>query len=143
MNLEVFRRRYQLPISQLKGAVADNLSNPTHKARLEILILDLERVLDVTEESDLIAHTIFREPVSSREDAERLLRYLQDNGLSFHPDDDPADLADVIFSADEARELRHRMNEIGELAGFDPCEFYLDLQDRDDDPANPIPSSTH
>jgi hypothetical protein len=135
MNIDTFRRRHELQLSGLRSLIQEYML-PPHLNALSGKCLDLvgslQRQLEKATESDLIPHCIFREPIACREDAERLLRYLHDHGMTFHPDDDPADLATPLFTEDEARNLRHRMQEASKLDWSEhecPCGFILSLDE--------------
>lgn len=143
MNLELFKRRYELPLASIRQLVTDSVRSTGNIEadcqQLTILnrLSSLEHALNGVEESDLIPHTIFREPIASREDAERLFRYLHAEGLLFHPEDDPADCIGDRITADDARELRHRMTEAyeQEWSEYDcPCGFILELSGNFDSP---------
>ena len=127
MSFLVFQRRASIHISGLRYLIKNSVQTK-FQSQLSAQILAIEQAFQSLQEAHLIPHAIFCEPISSREDAERLLRYLCENKLSFHPDDDPALLAEPKFTADEACELRHRMLEIDNIPALDPCEYYLELQ---------------
>lgn len=139
MNLELFQRRAQIHLAGLHALIMDNVAppgqrpesnRPTLLARYEALASAFDAVTDAA----LIPHTIFREPIASREDAERLFRYLHQNGLIFHPEDDPMDCIGDRITTDDARELRHRMAEAyqQEWSEYDcPCGFILSLEDEE------------
>lgn len=136
-NLELFRRRADTHISGLRDLATRMVQSTGNKEedcqQLTILnrISALERAINGTEEYDLIAHTIFCEPIACPDDARRLLSYLHQHGLTFHPDDDPADLSPSIFSEEEAIHLRSRMDEIATIQDFDPCAFLIEITNQD------------
>lgn len=139
MNLEVFKRRYQLPLESLRQMIQEHVIQTGNKSEdcQQTCILNhlrqLEIALNGTTEDDLIAHAIFREPIADVEDAKRLFRYLHAHGMTFHPEDDPADVPGLPLSADECRELRHRMAEAWECqwSEYDcPCGFILHLNEQ-------------
>jgi hypothetical protein len=132
MNLEVFKRRCELPLASLLAMTSEQIAKPILKMRVEQQILDLQHLLGSVQESDLIPHAIFREPIACTDDAKRLFRYLHSHGLLFHPEDDPADCLAGKITEDEARELRHRMTEAWQQEWSehdDPCGFCLTLSE--------------
>lgn len=72
----------------------------------------------------------FLDPIKSFADAEGFFFCLYQDGLLFHPEDDPSIVVDgfgfLLFTDPEALILRQR---IDEAYGFmdDPCHFILDL----------------
>jgi len=139
MNHESFKRRHELPLAGLRSLITEcvrktgDKSEDCQQTYLLNCLNQLEHVFIGTEESDLIPHAIFREPIACVEDAQRLFRYLNDHGLLFHPEDDPADCLHGKISEDEARELRHRMREAWDQEWSeydDPCGFCLTLTER-------------
>ena len=130
MNHESFRRRYELPLAGIIALIADQIADPILKCRANQRAIDLQDLLNSVTEKDLIAHTIFREPIACTEDAQRLFRYLHANGLLFHPEDDPADCLQGQITEEEARELKHRMAEAWKQEWHEhecPCGFCLSL----------------
>lgn len=73
---------------------------------------------------------LFSTPISSQDDAEGFLFQMHDSGLSFHPEDNPADIINssgkYLFDALEAELLRQRMYEVYQFLA-DPCEYLLSL----------------
>lgn len=136
MNLESFRRRHELPLAGLRSLITEcviktgDKSEDCQQTHLLNRLDQLEHAFTGTKESDLITHTIFREPIACVEDAKRLFRYLNDHGLLFHPEEDPSDLSVPLFNLDECRELRHRMREAWDQEWSeydDPCGFCISL----------------
>lgn len=142
MNLECFRRRYELPLASLRSLITESVLSTGNKEEdcQQLTILNrlsaLEHALDGTTESDLIPHAIFREPISCVEDAQRLFRYLHQHDLLFHPEEPPEDITHhdgtALFTEDEARELRHRMSEAWQQEWSEyecPCGFCISIDE--------------
>lgn len=79
---------------------------------------------DTPYDKEVPTHKIFDVPIDGTTEAEALLDFLFDHGLSFHPDDDPAEIANN-FTPWDCDALHRRMDEIHSLPDFDPCAHYL------------------
>lgn len=146
MNLQVFQRRYELPLAALRGLIQEAVlktgdkSEDCQQTTLLTRLDQLERAFNGTEEADLVAHSIFLRPLGNLEEAKELFRYLKCHDLLFHPEDDPEEISHTetrlpLFTADESRELRHRMDEAYELDWQEhdcPCGFCLALDEEDE-----------
>jgi hypothetical protein len=64
-------------------------------------------------------------PITSEDQAHEFFRQLQQEGKLFHPEDDPEALDKVIFTQEEAVQIRHRLHEITRLDS-DPCAWILE-----------------
>ena len=72
---------------------------------------------------------LFITPIKSESDAEGFFFCLDQQGLLFHPEDDPAIVINdhgQLFNDDEVRALRQRIDEAYEFMD-DPCEFILSM----------------
>jgi len=72
---------------------------------------------------------LFLTPIKSEADAEGFFFCLDQEGLLFHPEDDPSSVINAhgqLFTAEEAEALRQRIDEIYEFMD-DPCEFILKM----------------
>jgi hypothetical protein len=75
----------------------------------------------------------FLDPIKSESDAQGFFFCLYQDGLLFHPEDDPSDVVNSgnpIFTDLEAQEIRQRLDEAFEFMN-DPCEFALSLTESD------------
>lgn len=143
MNLTIFRRRYELPLAALRGLIQEAVlktgdkSEDCQQCNLILHLHQLERAFTGTTEDDLVKHSIFLSPLRNLDEAKDLFRYLKRHDLLFHPEDDPEEISHTetrlpLFTSDEARELRHRMNEAYEFDWQeydDPCGFCLALDE--------------
>ncbi len=76
---------------------------------------------------------LFITPIKSEADAEGFFFCLDQQGLLFHPEDDPAIVINdqgQLFNDDEVRALRQRINEVYEFMD-DPCKYILSMTDPD------------
>jgi hypothetical protein len=72
---------------------------------------------------------LFLTPIKSEADAEGFFFCLDQEGLLFHPEDDPSSVINAhgqLFTAEESEALRQRIDEIYEFMN-DPCEFILSM----------------
>jgi hypothetical protein len=72
---------------------------------------------------------LFLTPIKSEADAEGFFFCLDQEGLLFHPEDDPATVINdqgQLFNPEEVKALRHRIDEVYEFMD-DPCEFILSM----------------
>jgi hypothetical protein len=68
-------------------------------------------------------------PLTSLADCEGFFFCLDQDGLLFHPEDDPANVINdqgQLFNDDEVRALRQRIDEAYEFMD-DPCEYILTM----------------
>jgi hypothetical protein len=75
----------------------------------------------------------FLTPLTSLADCEGFFFCLEQDGLLFHPEDDPASVINEqgrIFNDSEANAIRQRISEAYELMD-DPCEFILTMTEPD------------
>lgn len=74
--------------------------------------------------------TYFLTPIRSEAEAEGFFFCLYQDGLLFHPEDDPSIVVNqsgaLLFTDPEALILRQRIDEAYEFMD-DPCHFILDL----------------
>jgi hypothetical protein len=71
----------------------------------------------------------FLTPLTSFADCEGFLFCLDQDGLLFHPEDDPAIVINdkgQLFNPEEVKALRQRIDEVYEFMD-DPCEFILSM----------------
>jgi len=71
----------------------------------------------------------FLDPITKTQDAESFFFCLHQDGLLFHPEDDPAIVINdqgQLFNDDEVRALRQRIDEAYEFMD-DPCDFILSM----------------
>jgi hypothetical protein len=71
----------------------------------------------------------FLDPIKSESDSEGFFFCLYQDGLLFHPEDDPANVVDKngrIFTDFEALLIRQRIDEVYEFMD-DPCKFILSM----------------
>ena len=76
---------------------------------------------------------LFITAIKSESDAEGFFFCLDQQGLLFHPEDDPAIVINAqgqLFNDDEVRALRQRIDEAYEFMD-DPCEYILSMTDPD------------
>lgn len=74
----------------------------------------------------------FSLPITGERDAELFLQFLYEDGLLFHPEDDPAEVSNYgvpLFTDDEVGLLRSRMREVHWYLN-DPCAWALWLDKR-------------
>lgn len=72
---------------------------------------------------------LFLTPIKSESDAEGFFFCLDQEGLLFHPEDDPFSVINAngpLFTAEESEALRQRIDEVYEFMD-DPCEFILSM----------------
>lgn len=74
---------------------------------------------------------LFTAPITNTADAEGFLFQMHDLGLSFHPEDNPADIIDTrtgqpLFTPAEVEAVNERINEVF-MYMADPCGYLLDL----------------
>jgi hypothetical protein len=62
------------------------------------------------QDGDVVRHPLFYIPLTDVDMAKRLFDYLQEQGLTFHPDDNPRDCVEGL-TANEGSELDFRMSE--------------------------------
>lgn len=77
--------------------------------------------------------TYFLDPIKSESDAQGFFFCLHQDGLLFHPEDDPANVINAqgqLFNPEEAKALMQRIDEIYEFMD-DPCEFILSMTESD------------
>ena len=71
----------------------------------------------------------FTKPITSENDAEQFFYALENEGLLFHPEDDPATIVNKdgerIFTDSECPLIAQRITEVY-LYMVDPCEFIVD-----------------
>jgi hypothetical protein len=75
----------------------------------------------------------FLDPIKSESDAEGFFFCLHQDGLLFHPEDDPFDVVNKngrVFTDSEAHAIRQRLDEIYQFMD-DPCEYALSLTESD------------
>ena len=75
----------------------------------------------------------FLDPIKSESDAEGFFFCLDQDGLLFHPEDDPANVINdqgQLFNPEEVKALRQRIDEAYEFMD-DPCEFILSMNEPD------------
>jgi len=76
---------------------------------------------------------LFTTPLTSLTDCEGFFFCLDQQGLMFHPEDDPAIVINdkgQLFTDDEVIALRQRIDEVYEFMD-DPCEFILSMAESD------------
>jgi hypothetical protein len=76
---------------------------------------------------------LFLTPIKSEADAEGFFFCLDQEGLLFHPEDDPSTVINAngpLFTAEEAEALRQRIDEVYEFMD-DPCEYILKMTETD------------
>jgi len=81
----------------------------------------------------MIMNPLFITPIKSEADAEGFFFCLNQQGVLFHPEDDPVIVINdqgQLFSDDEVRALRQRINEVYEFMD-DPCKYILSMTDPD------------
>lgn len=72
---------------------------------------------------------LFLTPIKSEADAEGFFFCLDQEGLLFHPEDDPSSVINAhgpIFTAEESEALRQRIDEVYEFMD-DPCAYILKM----------------
>ena len=72
---------------------------------------------------------LFITPIKSESDAQGFFFCLDQQGLLFHPEDDPANVINdsgQIFTESEAHAIRQRIDEVYEFMD-DPCEYILSM----------------
>jgi hypothetical protein len=79
--------------------------------------------------------TYFLDPIKSFADAEGFFFCLHQDGLLFHPEDDPSTVINgqsgaMLFSDSEVPLIRQRIDEAYEFMN-DPCEFILRMTESD------------
>jgi len=71
----------------------------------------------------------FTKPITSENDAEQFFYALENEGLLFHPEDDPATIVNKdgerIFTDAECPLIAQRITEVYRYM-LDPCEFIVD-----------------
>jgi hypothetical protein len=71
----------------------------------------------------------FTKPITSESDAEQFFYDLENEGLLFHPEDDPLTVVDthgnLIFTPDDVPLINQRITEVYRYM-LDPCEFIVD-----------------
>lgn len=75
----------------------------------------------------------FSSPIKSEADAEGFFFCLHQDGLLFHPEDDPSTVINGqsrIFTDEEALLIRQRIDEAYEVMD-DPCHFILSMTEPD------------
>ena len=76
----------------------------------------------------------FLDPIKSSADAEGFFFCLHQDGLLFHPEDDPSIVVNqsgaLLFTDPEALTLRQRVDEAYEFMD-DPCKFILSMTQSD------------
>lgn len=77
----------------------------------------------------------FFDPIKSEADAEGFFFCLHQNGLLFHPEDDPSIVINgrtgaMLFTDQEVPLIRQRINEVYEVMD-DPCDFILKMTEPD------------
>ena len=75
----------------------------------------------------------FLTPLTSFADCEGFFFCLDQDGLLFHPEDDPANVINdqgQLFNPEEVKALRQRIDEAYEFMD-DPCEFILLMTEPD------------
>jgi hypothetical protein len=75
----------------------------------------------------------FLTPLLSLADCEGFFFCLEQDGLLFHPEDDPANVINAngrVFTDQEADAVRQRVSEAYELMD-DPCEYILRMTEPD------------
>ena len=76
---------------------------------------------------------LFTTPLTSFADCEGFFFCLDQQGLLFHPEDDPATVINdqgQLFNPEEVKALRQRIDEVYEFMD-DPCEFILSMTESD------------
>ena len=76
---------------------------------------------------------LFITPIKSESDAQGFFFCLDQQGLLFHPEDDPANVINShgrIFTDPEATAIRQRIDEVYEFMD-DPCNFILSMTEPD------------
>ena len=76
---------------------------------------------------------LFTIPLTSFADCEGFFFCLDQQGLLFHPEDDPATVINdqgLLFNDDEVIALRQRIDEVYEFMD-DPCEYILSMTESD------------
>jgi hypothetical protein len=76
---------------------------------------------------------LFITPIKSESDAQGFFFCLDQQGLLFHPEDDPANVINDsgrIFTESEAHAIRQRIDEVYEFMD-DPCEYILSMTESD------------
>jgi hypothetical protein len=78
--------------------------------------------------------TYFLDPIKSEADAEGFFFCLHQDGLLFHPEDDPSIVVNqsgaFIFTDAEVLLIRERIEEVYSVMD-DPCEFILRMTESD------------
>jgi hypothetical protein len=72
---------------------------------------------------------LFLTPIKSEAEAEGFFFCLNQQGLLFHPEDDPASVINAngrLFNDEESEALRQRIDEVYEFMD-DPCEYILKM----------------
>lgn len=77
----------------------------------------------------------FLTPITKSQDAEGFFFCLYQDGLLFHPEDDPSTVINAqsgkrIFTDSEAPLIRQRIDEVYEVMD-DPCDFILSMTEPD------------
>jgi hypothetical protein len=75
----------------------------------------------------------FLTPLTSLSDCEGFFFCLDQDGLLFHPEDDPANVINdqgQLFKPEEVKALRQRIDEAYEFMD-DPCEYILSMTEPD------------
>jgi hypothetical protein len=75
----------------------------------------------------------FLTPLLSLSDCEGFFFCLEQDGLLFHPEDDPANVINAngrVFTDQEANAIRQRVSEAYEFMD-DPCEYILRMTEPD------------
>lgn len=79
--------------------------------------------------------TYFLDPIKSEADAEGFFFCLHQDGLLFHPEDDPSTVINgqsgaMLFSDSEVPLIRERIEEVYSVMD-DPCDFILRMTESD------------
>jgi len=76
-------------------------------------------------------NTIIPAVITTSEHASQFLTDLFNNGESYHPEDSAFDIEDMygerLFSDEEAGMINEAMEQVYDVADFDPCELLLEL----------------
>jgi hypothetical protein len=75
---------------------------------------------------------VYTTPIRTEADAEGFFFQLHQLGRLFHPEDDPAEVVNGLFTPDQAQHLRDRLDEVYGVMD-DPCAYCLTLTNPESD----------
>lgn len=112
---------------------ADGIENVSTNSN----VLTLSSNMKTVDMNAKLKTLVLPEEIKTIFDAKKFLKYLNDNGVAYHCEDDATDCLECIVSHDDAQRMNKLMNDIYALPGnenaqtmiFDPCGYLLILDD--------------